>query len=262
MKYQLFRRSILISCICIAVLFIASCSTSKRVTYFTDISDSLNTTVVKDHYPFKEPIIHADDQLAITVSTIEAKSASSSEGGSSAQGASVYLVDKNGNIDMPIVGRVQVAGHTTAQVKDIVYEKAKKYYVEPIVNVRFAYFNITVLGDVLRPGTLIAQHEKVSILDAIGLAGDISVTGRRDNILLIRETGDKKEFVRLDANSSTLVQSPYFYLQPGDIIVVEPVKSKSDAATRDASKERYIPYIFSSVTILIALTTLYIQLNR
>lgn len=252
----------ILGCILSFVILFCSCSSTKRVSYFLDVSDTLKNPIVKEHYKFQEPVIHADDQLAISISTIDAQPGKSTSGEAGVSTLPVYLVDRNGNIDLPIVGRIQVAGRTTAEVKEIIYSKAKKYYVEPLVSVRLAYFNITVLGDVRSPGTIVAQNEKVSILDAIGLAGDITITGRRDNIMLIREVEGKKIFVRLDANSSELIQSPYFYLQPGDIIIVEPVKAKSDAATRDTSKERLIPYIFSSVTLLIGLTTLYLQLNR
>lgn len=247
--------------------FLSSCSSTKRVSYFQDIPDSLAQPLVKKHPAFIEPRIKAGDVLSISITTIDASvsngSAPSGTGSASATtGTPTYIVDKNGNVDLPVVGRINVINQTISEVKETLYEKARKYYVNPMVNVRFANFSITILGEVLRPGTYPVSNEKVSVLDAIGLAGDISITGRRDNVLLIREDGEQKMFVRLNLNTVETIQSPYFYLRSGDVLHVEPIKARVGMATVDNSRDRYIPYIFSGLTLLFTMTNIIIQLNK
>lgn len=269
MKYNFNNRltiKALVILFIIPVILFSSCSSPKRVSYFQDISDSLNKPVIKKQLTFVEPRIKIGDLLSISVATIDVMSGGSAAGTGAAAtitaATPTYLVDKNGNVDIPIVGRINVANFTTSEVKDMIYEKAQKYYVNPIVNVRFANFSISVLGDVNRPGTYTVPNEKVNVLDAIGLAGDMTITGRRDNILLVREEGDQKIFVRLDINSASIIQSPYFYLRSGDVLYIEPIKAKINSATADMSKDRYIPYIFSGLSLLLTIVNIAIQLNR
>jgi polysaccharide biosynthesis/export protein len=247
-----------------AALF-TSCSTGKRVTYFQDIPDTLAQPLVKKYPPFVEPRIKTGDILSISITTIDAAAgagAMSSQQAGGTSGVPTYLVDKTGNVDLPVVGRMSVANMTTSEVKESLYQKAGKYYVNPIINVRFANFSVTVLGDVLRPGTYPVANEKVSVLDAIGMAGDIAITGRRDNVLLIREENGQKIFVRLNLNTADIIQSPYFYLRSGDVLHVEPIKAKVGMATTDVSKERYIPYLVSGLSLLLSMANIIIQLNR
>ncbi len=134
--------------------------------------------------------------------------------------------------------------------------KAKEFYNDPVVNVRIANFDISVLGDVQKPGTINSPSEKVSILDAIALSGDLPLTAKRNNILLIRTEGDEKKFVRLDLNSDKIFQSPYFYLKQRDVIYVQPNKYKIQSS--DQSFLRNLG-IFST---LLSIAEIFIILNR
>src|SRR5690606_18429708 len=127
------------------------------------------------------------------------------------------------------LGKVPVKGLTTYQARERIAVKAAEFYKEPTVEVRFANFKITVLGEVSRPATYTLPNEKVSVLDALGLAGDLTIYGKRENVLLVREHDGQKELVRLNLNDSGLFQSPYFYLRQNDVLYVEPGKAKAAA---------------------------------
>lgn len=242
--------------------FLSSCRAGKHVAYFQDVPDTIGYAKELTKTQYTEPQIQPNDILQVSIQTIDAQSTSAlSHSAAVASEASTnnipgYLVDKEGYIEMPLVGRVQVAGMTTSEARNAIREKAHKFYVEPVVNVKYANFTITVLGDVSQPGKKVINNEKVSIIDAIGLAGDLSPTGRRENVMLIHEEGGKQVFVRFNLNSSTIFQSPYFYLHPGDIVYVEPNKAKSRTVTTDTSKDRYITLTASLLSIAIAMLSI------
>jgi len=259
-----YRQSVakgLISC-AIAITF-ASCASTKNVPYFQDISDSTKEKMLVDA-PYKDPVIIPDDILSVTIVTIDPTTAapvnqavnvpvSNSSNGTSEQVPGL-LVDKNGEISLPIIGTVKVAGLTTFQAKKLIKEKAMLYFKDPDVQLRFANFKITVIGEVAHPSSFIVPNEKVSVLDALGLAGDLTIYGRRDNVLLIREIDGKKELTRLNLNSSDLFESPYFYLKQNDVIYVQPNKSK--AVQADAEQTRVVTIAASIITGLILILRL------
>src|SRR5699024_1514139 len=124
-------------------------------------------------------------------------------------------------------GKVKLAGLTTFQAQDLIKQKASVVYATPNVQVRFANFKVTILGDVTRPAAYTLSNERVSVLDALGLAGDLTIFGKRENVLLIRDDNGKKDFARLNLNSKDLFNSPYYYLKQNDVIYVEPNKGKA-----------------------------------
>lgn len=218
----------------------SSCSVKKAV-YFSDLSsDSL--AVARQMAPYSQPVIAADDILTISIQTIDPTTSavvnqtvvaqavgSSTAGMTGGQQFAGFLVDREGYVQLNLIGRVKVAGLTTSQAKGRIAEIARKYYSDPNVEVRFANFKITVLGEVTRPATYMLPNEKVSILDALGLAGDLTIYGRRDNLLLMRDEGNEKKLVRLNLNDSHTLSSPYFYLRQNDVIYVEPGKGRAAA---------------------------------
>jgi len=246
-----------------AVVLIAmqSCNTAKKVPYFTNITDSTNKEYVLKEHNYVEPVIQVNDQLWVSVQTIDTKPGS--EGGTVGTTGNdknnSFVVDKNGMIEVPLVGRVSVLGQTTTEAKETIRTKASQYYVNPIINVRFLNFYINVLGDVARPGKYNITDEKTSILDAIAIAGDLSISGKRDNVLLIREENGEKKFVRFNLNSTEIFKSPYYYMRSGDIVYVEQGKAKSRAGTTDTSKDRYISLTASVISLF---ATLYILFTR
>ncbi|MEO5995225.1 MAG: polysaccharide biosynthesis/export family protein [Chitinophagaceae bacterium] len=244
---------------------LTSCSTNKKISYFKDIPDSvflaarnIQTTT------FSELLIQPNDILQVSILTLDPQinnvlSASNTASYTVQPGNSVspagtsaiagYLVDKNGMIELPIIGKISVTGKSLDEIRDAIHEKVSIYYNKPVISVRFANFSITVLGEVAKPATYIIPNEKISILDAIGMAGDLTIYGKRENVLLIRDSLGQKQYTRFDLNSSKMFSSPYFYLRQGDMIYIEPSKSK--VAATDASKNRTIALVASGLSLLI-----------
>ncbi len=242
------------------LLTLSSCSV-KKIVYFNDLqADSLR--VLKEAAAFTEPTIHPDDILSVTVQTLDPTTSSVANqaeviqaiGASSAamvgsQVISGFLVDKDGFIQMTLLGKIKVGGLTTYQVRDKITELASQYYKNPTVQVRFANFKITVLGEVTRPATYTVPNEKVTVLDALGLAGDLTIYGKRENVLLVRDQQGQKELVRLNLNDSEVFRSPYFYLRQNDVLYVEPGKAK--AAANNAARTQTFAIIGSLLSVLI-----------
>lgn len=247
--------------IAIVLVGMQSCNTAKKVPYFINIADSTNKEYVLKEHNYVEPVIQVNDQLWVSVQTIDTKPGG--EGGTVGTNANEknnsFVVDKNGIIEVPLVGRVNILGQTTTEAKETIRTKASQYYVNPIVNVRFLNFYINVLGDVTRPGKYTITDEKTSILDAIAIAGDLSISGKRDNVLLIREENGEKRFIRFNLNSTEIFKSPYYYMRSGDIVYVEQGKAKSRAGTTDTSKDRYISLTASVISLF---ATLYLLFSR
>lgn len=230
----------------IYISIMSSCISTKNVPYFQDVTEATQSALANTAV-FTEPVIQTDDILSVSIFTIDPSSSAPVNqsttsqvlsSNASNQPISGFLVDKNGEIELSIVGKIKLAGLTTTQARDLIREKVKVFYKEPTVQVRFANFKITVLGEVARPSNYTLPNEKVTILDALGLAGDLTIYGKRENVLLIRDKDGKKEFARLNLNSSSIFNTPYYYLKQNDVVYVEPNKAK--IATTDASKTRLI----------------------
>lgn len=220
-----------------SILF--SCKSAKKLTqkavYFKEISDSMLQRAAQ-HY---EPILQKGDILNIVVSTPNEASAKlfnmpnasdgamSATGTSSASGgASGYLVDEQGNISIPYLGRVKAAGLSRTQLTEALEKQLKEYIDSASVTVRLSNYRITILGEVAKPGTYTIPSERVTILDAIGLAGDLTVYGKRNNIRVIRQTDSVKETGTLDINKGDIFNSPFYYLRQNDVVYVEMNDSK------------------------------------
>jgi polysaccharide biosynthesis/export protein len=254
-------------------LAMVSCSSQKKIKYFQDIPDSgkLKTIVNANYTP---PTIQVDDIITVIVETVDPANTAvinlgnipvastgtslggsnslSSLAGSSQQATSGYLVDKDGYITVPILGKMKLSGYTTSEATDIVRNVALKYYKDPTVIVRYANFKISVTGEVLKPGVYVMPNEKVSILDAIAVAGDLTVFGKRENVLLIRENPDgTKTPYRINLKKSDIMSAPYYYLRQNDIIYVEPRKAKSDAT--DAAQQKYVTIAGALLSIILVL---------
>jgi polysaccharide export outer membrane protein len=257
---------VVIGCILWSSL-LSSCITNKKVRYFQDISDSIYLAPGKiNSATFSDPVIQPNDILQVSILTLDPQantalaasntSTFSVQPGSSSSPASPaaiggFLVDKDGMIEVPIIGKLKVAGLTTAVARDSIHERVAVYYNKPVINVRFTNFSITVLGEVARPATYVVPNEKVSILDAIGMAGDLTIYGKRENVLLVRDSIGAKQYIRFNLNSSETFTSPYFYLKQGDMVYVEPAKSK--IAQTDAARTRNITLAATGISLLIVI---------
>lgn len=250
----------------LAVLLLAlildSCASSKNVPYFqnSDFYDGSQSAYLYDAR------IMPKDQLTITVSTIIPQAAvpynlTAPTGSGSGGGLQTYLVDNQGYITFPVIGKIKVSGLTKSEAEELLLSKIKPYMNEdenPIVTVRLSSYSITVLGEVGSAGTFQVSREKINILEALAQAGDLTIYGKRDRVFLIREdaTG-KKEFHRLNLNDANILDSPYYYLQQNDIIYVEPSKVK----LRNADIQSTMVWV-SVVSSLMSITAFTINLTK
>ncbi len=248
----------------IMVIF-ASCGSTKSIPYFQNVLDS-GTTTIQVANSFKEPTIQPDDILSISIFTIDPTTsmvinqlASQSMAGVSPMSSNTnattsgFLVDKNGEIDLSVVGKIKLLGLTTFQARDLIQSLASKTYNSPSVQVRFSNFKVTILGEVLRPSTYTVPNEKLTVLDALGLAGDLTIFGKRENVLLIRERNGEKQFARLNLNSANLFQSEFYYLKQNDVLYVEPNKGK--AATLNTARTQTFALAGTALSVLLVLFT-------
>lgn len=251
------------------LLCLASCSTSKKVAYFQNIQ-SVDFNQSKGLYDAK---ILPKDMLTITVNT---KTPEASQpfnltisntlnqsgqlsGVGSLQG---YLVDNNGDINFPVVGKIHVQGLTKNQCQDLIAQKISPYLSSsenPVVTVKMSSYHVTIIGEVNSPKVVAVTTEKMSILEALAEAGDLTIYGRRDNIILIRESGTgQKEYHIINLNDANIFNSPYYYLQQNDIVYVEPngVKAKNSAIGSSTT------IWFSFISIVTSVASLIVNILR
>lgn len=243
------------------ILGLSSCVNTQKVTYFNDVQDSARLVSPAT----LEPVIQKKDILSITVSSLSNEATvifntpnlpltpGSTSNPNSPQTAG-YLVGDDGTIKFPVLGNIQAAGLTQKQMEDTITKQLieKKLLFDPIVTSRFLNFRVTVLGEVNRPGVITVPSEQISVLEAIGQAGDLTIFGQRNNVMLIRQQGPDKIIERLDLNSSKLLQSPYYFLKSNDVLYVEPGVAR--AASSSLVQQR-LPVILSGLSLLIILLT-------
>ncbi|WP_240768677.1 polysaccharide biosynthesis/export family protein [Olivibacter sp. XZL3] len=217
--------------------FLTGCKSQRAIPYFQDMT-SLDKTKL-NQVKYTEPTIISDDILDITIQTADANASRSINAAATDNSivapnvqarATGFVVDRNGEVELPILGKIKLEGLTSFEARNVIREKARKFFIEPTVQVRFVNFKVTVIGEVNRPSSYTMPSERVTILDALGLAGDLTIYGKRENVLLVRETTNGKEMVRFNLNNSEIFNSPYYYLKQNDIIYVEPSESKVAAA--------------------------------
>ncbi|MBF1500628.1 MAG: polysaccharide biosynthesis/export family protein [Prevotella pallens] len=214
------------------ILMMVGCGSSKQVAYWQNI-DSISLAASKGLYDAK---IMPKDELTIRVQTTDPLTSEPFNLRSTGQTSSKnqitgYLVDNDGMINLPIVGKIHVAGLTKTECEDLIKSKIQPYLARtenPLVSVRTSSYRITVIGEVNRPGVIPVSTEKISLIEALAEAGDMTIYGKRDNVLLVREdkSGEKHK-VRLNMNDANIINSPYYYLQQNDIVYVEPHKVKA-----------------------------------
>ena len=224
-------------------LLASSCVTQKKLSYFHDIDKVGSDSINADYTPVKEPVIKPEDKLLINVSALDMEAVmpynmlavrqeepNRTMNYSTAQ-VQYYTVDDQGDIVFPILGKLHLAGLTRSEARLMLEEKISAYVNDPHVNINYLNYAVVVLGEVKNPGRYSTQTEHISILDALALAGDLTIYGKRENILLTRENSNGKlEFVRINLNSADLFRSPYFYLQQNDVIYVEPNNARAIAS--------------------------------
>lgn len=222
-----------------------SCTTSKQMVYMNDlqVDSTLTDELKKAKLEFEYPI-QKNDLLWITVGGPNSADlvALNSGAGIITQGAAAisnqggqvfgYLVEADGSIKMPYVGKVPAEGLTRIQLEEKLKQLFAEYTLDPVVNVRFMNYRVTVMGEVARPGPITIPNERISILEAIGMAGDLTVMGKRETVLVLREVNGERSIGRVNLLSKDLLTSPYYYLRTNDVVYVEPAPAKFFARER------------------------------
>lgn len=230
----------------ISLVLSTSCA-QRNLVYFSDLQGaSGNETPIRN---YTQPTIQPDDILSITVSSLNPESNvlfnnvilpsnAANTGGviAATKGTEGYQVDKSGFINFPVIGKVLLSGLTKEQAIDKMTNEIKVHVKNPIVNIRFMNFKVTVIGEVSQPSTFTLDREKINVLEALGLAGDMTAYGRRENVLIIREQQGVRRTTRINLNDKDVLNSPYFYLQQNDIVYVEPSNREKTAETRVGNK--------------------------
>jgi len=166
--------------------------------------------------------------------------------------ANGYLVDPEGNISLPLVGKVQLKGLSTTSANDLITQKLNKFLQQPTVSLRILNYKVSVMGEVNRPSVYTIPNEQITLPEAISLAGDLTIFGKRNNILVIREIDGKRNFVRVDLTKRDLFSSPYYYLHANDVVYVEPTKGKVTSSDRTI---QLAPIVISGLSLLTVLIT-------
>lgn len=247
------------------VLLCASCSSPQNIAY---IKNSDYVDLSQSAYLYDARIM-PKDVLTITVNTVNPEAAAPfnltvptaysqnlSRSVTTQPVLQTYLVDNDGTIDFPVLGRLAVGGLTKSQCEKMIHDKVLPYLnakENPVVTVRMSNYKISVLGEVNRPGMFTVSNEKINIFEALAQAGDLTIYGVRDNVKLIRENANgRKEIHTVILNDANLINSPYYYLQQNDIIYVEPNKVKARNSTVGTTTTLW----FSATSILISMASL------
>ena len=258
------RRTLIYFCtFCLVAVLATSCVTTQKTAYFADAEDTLFIPKMDD----MEVYIQKNDILSISITSLNAEASAvfntpntysavtTTSTGSTTTSGGGYLVNPEGMIQLPILGNIKAAGITKKQLKSDITTMIldKKLLIDPIVTIRHLNYDVTVIGEVNKPTVITVPNERISLLKALGLAGDITVYGKKENVLLIREVDGKRKVQRIDLNSKKFLTSPYYYLQPNDVVYVEANKEKLLNANR--SQQQILPTILSGLSILAIVVT-------
>lgn len=251
--------------LCLAVYLLAGCASSKKISYLQDSGEHFNQKIEQDY----ELKILPDDLLSIMVNSKDAELvqmfnlpivrhdfAGPGTGGGGAGYVLGYTVNQSGVIDFPQLGTIEVQGRTRSELAAYIKEQliAGGYVKDPVVTVQFLNFRVSVLGEVNRPGAFNLKSDRVTVLDAISEAGDLTIYGKRENVRVIREENGERSIATLDLKSAAIFQSPYYYLRQNDIVYVEPNKVK--AGQSEINQNRSIGTLASITSVLISLAVL------
>lgn len=259
------KKNLFLYILLITILF--SCKPQESFDYMKNIEDTaVNTSLQKS-----QNTIQVGDQLVIMVTAKDMdvvkpfnQNYSSSEivlqnnfaggntpnTGAQAISGPIYIVDSNGDLDFPVLGTINTSGKTTLELKNELDRLISKYVINPSINIRLINFRVTILGEVNRQGDYIVTNGKATLLNALGLAGDLNIYGRRDNVLVVRNVDGNITKERVNLSDANFINSPYFYLKQGDVIYVSPNKIREKTSRLDPNAGIYISVASIVVTIL------------
>lgn len=252
------------------LVVLTSCGSTEKVVYLQDVDPLRQQTIDKAY----EMTIHNDDLLAIMVNskdpelalpfnmpmvTYQLGTAGQYYGQQRVLG---YLVDANGEVDFPILGKLKVTGLTRMQLTSLIKDKliAEDLIKDPIVTVQFLNFKISVMGEVTRPGSFTINSDRITLLEALSMAGDLTIYGKRDRVAVIREANGKRTILFHDLRSSDIFESPCYYLQQNDIVYVEPNKAK--AGQSEINQNNSVGVWLSGLSILVSVAALLVNVFR
>jgi len=263
--------------ICLVLLYIAvwggatSCVSPKSIVYFQGDTLRNSSQAVTQNYV---PTIQPGDLLAIVVGSLNAEaneifnaantaSTASTNYSTTSAGARLqplgYLVDRDGNVEIPMIGKIKIAGLSTPVAADTIRTHLLNFLKEPSVMVRNLNFKVSVLGEVTRPSIYVIPDEKITLPEVLSLAGDLTIYGKRNNVMVIREENGTRQYVRLDLTSREIFNSPYYYVHKNDVIYVEPVKTRLAATDR---RQQLVPVIASIAAAIGTLGILIINIAK
>jgi polysaccharide export outer membrane protein len=250
--------------ILLLAILCSSCVSQKNVAYFQSIDplkDSASNVISNGYTALIQP----SDIVSIDISSLSqeaslmlnphlpmlaASTAQPATQYNNPPAAIGYLVDDKGQVTIPLIGKVKVGGLTTFAASDTVTKRLDNILMQPTVNIRILNFKIAVLGEVVRPAVYTIPNERVSIPEAIAMAGDLTIYAKRDNILLIREVDGKRTYARINITQRNLFDSPYYYLHPNDILYIEPGKGRITSSDRTV---QLAPIVISGLTLIATL---------
>lgn len=251
----------------ISTIFCASCGAPKDVSYFQELENleeiDASTTPIITYKPqdiISIAVTAPDPETALPfngqTSNI-AEDGTLSSGSVASSTSSIYFIDANGMIEFPIIGSLKVAGLTNSEVKELLKEKLTAYIKDPSVSVKLQNFRITILGEVNNPGPFTIENEQVTLIEAIGMAGDLGIQGKRTNVTVIREKQGKQVIHKVDLTSKDIFNSPVYYLNQNDVVYVEPNDSKARL-----SRTTNWPRVLTSVTSVLGIIISVIAITR
>ena len=212
------------------VLFVTSCVPRKKIVYMNDIENSKTTNNILTYEVKLQPddllsIIVSAENLELTIPFNMPQIQGNLGSAGSQANIKTYLIDNEGFIDYPVVGKIKLAGLTKAEANRAVVSKISDYFkMPPSVNLSITNFKISVIGEVKNPGSYPVTGTRITLIEALSIAGDLTIYGNRNNVLVIRETNGQKTFNRIDLTNSSFIDSPYYYLSQNDVVYVEPNK--------------------------------------
>ena len=263
------RKRIKAFALLLGVVVLASCASQKRVIYLQDTQADEQVKIAQDYQIRIKPL----DRLTVVVNSRDPELAAPfntstslnsltgtplSTYSSNSASLQIRTVDENGDLDMPIIGPIQCKGKTRSELAQEIADKIREggYISDPTVNIQFADMKISVIGEVARPGQYDITNDRISLLDALSLAGDLTIYGVRSDVKVIREENGVRTTASLDLTSQDIYDSPYFYLQQNDVIYVKPNKYRAQAGEISQNRSFYISLISTAVSVATLIVTL------
>ncbi|WP_031529036.1 polysaccharide biosynthesis/export family protein [Dyadobacter crusticola] len=236
----------------------SSCVSPKTIVYFQGDTTRISSTKISQSYV---PTIASNDMLSINIGSLNTEanaifnaaneftstSVSYGSGSNTARQPFGYLVDNDGNIELPLIGKIHVVGLQTQVAADTIRKRLLVYLKEPSVNIKNINFKVSVLGEVNRPAVYVIPDEKITLPEVLSLAGDLTIFGKRSNVMIIREEKGERQYARVDLTSREIFESPYYYLHKNDVIYVEPIKARMNTTDRAV---QLAPIFLSAITAM------------